>query len=87
MDDPVSEFKEWYFKQPLVTRTYLSATFIMACLLSFQVFSPLELYYDFRTTFFGLELWRPFTSFIFQGKFSFGFLFSMFFAYFGLSRV
>ena len=65
----------------------MSISFIMACLLSFKVITPLELYYDFSLTVWDLDLWRPFTSLFFQGKFSFSFLFAMFFAYFGLSKV
>lgn len=86
MDDPASEFKQWYMGQPVVTRTYLTGTFILACLVSLGMVSPYSLFYTFSDGILGLEIWRVATALVFQGKFSFGLLFSMYFCYFALSK-
>ena len=44
MDDPASE---WYMGQPVVTRTYLTGTFLLACLVSLKMISPFSLFYTF----------------------------------------
>ena len=86
MDDPASEFKQWYMSQPVVTRTYLTGTFILACLISLKLVSPFSLLYTFDTAILNLEIWRLATALVFQGKFSFSLLFSMYFCYFAISK-
>lgn len=87
MDDPIQEFKTWYTSQPIFTRTYITGAFIIACGISLGFLSPYSLYYTFSQTIFDFNIWRPITSLLFQGKFSFPFLFAMYFCYFGISRV
>lgn len=71
---------------PVVTRTYMAGSFIIACLLSLNIISAYSLFYTFNQTFFDLNIWRVVTTLLFQGKFSFSFIFAMYFCYFGLSR-
>lgn len=87
MDDPVQEFKTWYLTRPLITRTYLTVSFVLAALLSLEFVSPNSMYYTLETTFPTLQLWRPLTTLFYQGKLDFNFLFAAYFAYFGLSHV
>ena len=87
MTDPVGDFKEWYFKMPVFTRTYLTASLGLTCLLRFNQVSILDLYYTFDQTFYTFELWRPFTSLCFMGKFDFFFIWSLIFAYYGIGNL
>lgn len=65
----------------------MAGAFIIACALSLGFVSAYSLFYTFHATVFELNLWRPITALLFQGKFSFSFIFAMYFCYFGLSRV
>ena len=47
MEDAFSDFKSWYFAKPLVTRSYLTGTLILAMLVSLGVVSPYSLTYTF----------------------------------------
>lgn len=86
MEDPATEFKEWYLKQPVVTRTYVTGAFVLACLVSLRMVTSFSLFYTFDDGILNMQVWRLFTAFFFQGKFSFSFLFAMYFCYFAISR-
>lgn len=86
MDDAFGDFKSWYLSKPLVARTYVTISFILAAAFGLQLLAYPYIPYTFGLTFFDFEIWRPFTSLFFQGRFNFMFLFSMFFAYFAISR-
>jgi hypothetical protein len=47
MEDAFSDFKAWYFSKPLVTRSYLTGTFLLAVLVSMGIVSPYSLTYTF----------------------------------------
>jgi Derlin-2/3 len=83
----VSEFKTWYFSKPLVTRTYLAICTAMTLLITLGLIGPKLLFYTFSTAILELNLWRPFTALFYMGKFSFGMIFNMYFAYIALSKV
>ena len=87
MDDAWSEFKVWYNSKPLVTRSYLAGCVGVTLLVTLGLLNPMTLLYSPRATFFELNLWRPFTALFFMGKFSFGFLFNIYFAYIALLKV
>ena len=87
MDDPVLEIKNWYLSKPLVTRSYIAVSTLLALLLTLNIISPYALYYTFTDGVIGLEIWRLITTVFFHGKLSFNFIFSMFFAYFALNNV
>lgn len=87
MDDPIGDFKRWYFKQPLVTRTYLTVCFLLAVLINLKAIVYYDLNYVFSYSFFYLQLWRPFTGFFFLGGFGFSWFFDAYFAYLALSKV
>ena len=70
-----------------MTRTYLAICAGMTLLITLQVLSPQLLYYSFRLAFMELNLWRPFTALFFMGKFSFGTIFNMYFAFIAISKV
>ena len=86
MDDPVTEFKQWYLGQPVVTRTYLTVAFVLACLVSLKIVSPFAMFYTFDDAILNVQVWRIATGLFFQGKFSFMLLFALYFCYFALSK-
>ena len=49
--------------------------------------SPFTLLFGFRASFMQLQLWRPFTALVFMGKFNFGFIFNIYFAYMAINKV
>ena len=83
----MTEFKAWYFSKPLVTRTYLAICTVFTLLITLQVLNPIILFYTFRTAFMEFNIWRPFTALFYMGKFSFGFIFNMYFAFIAISKV
>ena len=87
MEDALGDFKAWYFTKPLFTRTYLSVCTVMTLLISLRMVNPMALLYSFNATFFSFQLWRPFTAMVFMGKFDFGFIFNVYFAYIAISKV
>lgn len=87
MEDAFGDFKTWYFAKPLVTRTFLAICVAVTLLMTFGLVSPYTFLYTFRQTFFEFNLWRPFTALFFLGKFDFGFLFNLYFAYIALNKV
>ena len=82
----MTEFKAWYMSKPVVTRTYLTGAFLLACLVSLKIVSPFLMFFTFNQAVLEFEIWRFLTALFFQGKFSFGFIFSMYFCYFALSK-
>jgi len=47
MDDPVAEFRTWYFSKPVFTRTYMAGSVILALLTTIGIITPYSLYYTF----------------------------------------
>jgi hypothetical protein len=59
----------------------------MTLLITVQVLNPMLLFYTFKLTFMEFNIWRPFTALFYMGKFSFSFIFNIYFAYIALSKV
>ena len=70
---------EWYLEIPIVSRTYLTASFITTAACALELVSPFSLYYNFKLIFHEGEVWRLITNFLFFGKFSLEFVFHMYF--------
>ena len=87
MEEALGDFKAWYFTKPLFTRTYLSVCTVVTLLITLRMVNPMALIYSFNSTFFRFQLWRPFTAIVFMGKFDFGFIFNIYFAYIAISKV
>jgi hypothetical protein len=71
----------------MFTRTYLAICTVITLLITLRVVAPLTLVYTFRNTFLHLQLWRPLTALFYMGKFDFGFIFNIYFAYVAISKV
>jgi hypothetical protein len=72
-------FEQWFNSIPRVTRTLLSTVFVTTCLTQFGLLSPYTLILDYSAVVDKWQLWRLVTSTLFAGKFSFGFVMSLYF--------
>ena len=84
MDDPIAEFIQWYKTRPIITKTYLTISTILAILLRFTGITVVEIFYSFEYGFSKMELWRIFTNVFYIAPLSFSFLIEAYFAYFAL---
>jgi len=87
MEDGLRDFKAWYFTKPLITRTYLAICVGFTIAVSLGLLNPLQLFYTFESAIWNLQIWRIFTSFFFMGKFNFGTIFNIYFAFIALNKV
>lgn len=87
MDEGFKEFKAWFFSKPLVTRTYLAICVGMTLAITLKLANPMNLFYTFDAAIMNFQIWRIFTPFFYMGKFDFGFLFNMYFAFIALNKV
>lgn len=69
----------WYMDIPVVSRAYLTASFITTAACALDVVSPFSLYYNFNLIFYKGQVWRLLTNFLFFGLFSLDFLFHLYF--------
>ena len=69
----------WYTEIPVVSRVYLTASFVTTAACALDLVSPFALYYNFSLIFHKGQLWRLATNFFFFGMFSLDFLFHMYF--------
>lgn len=70
---------EWYMDIPVVSRTYLTVSFVTTAACALELVSPFSLYFNFTLIFYKGEVWRLLTNFFFFGTFSLDFLFHMYF--------
>ena len=69
----------WYTEIPVVSRVYLTASFVTTAACALDLVSPFSLYYNFGLIFHKGQVWRLGTNFFFFGMFSLDFLFHMYF--------
>ncbi|CAM9762099.1 unnamed protein product, partial [Heterosigma akashiwo] len=69
----------WYTDIPIISRVYLTSSFMLTALCALDVVSPFHLYFNFGLIFYKGQVWRLVTNFIFFGNFSLDFLFHMYF--------
>jgi Derlin-2/3 len=70
---------QWYMDIPVVSRTYLTASFMTTAACALDVVSPFSLYFNSGLIFYKGQFWRIITNFLFFGLFSLDFLFHMYF--------
>ncbi|CAI5727433.1 unnamed protein product [Peronospora effusa] len=75
MNDPL----EWYHDIPIVSRLYLTGSFLTTTACALDLVSPFSLYFNFNLIFLKGQVWRLVTNFLFFGLFSLDFLFHMYF--------
>ena len=77
MNDPL----EWYNEIPIISRVYLTGSFLTTVACALDLISPFSLYFNFNLIFYKGQVWRLITNFLFFGLFSLDFLFHMYFLY------
>lgn len=83
----MSDIKAMFNSIPPFTRYYMSTVFIISFGMTYGLINPYYLLLDFESVFKKLQVWRFLSSFLFMGKFSQNFLFSLVMAYFTLTRI
>ena len=60
MEDAMTDFKAWYKRQPVFTRTYLSVCVVVTLMITLKMVNPFNLLYDLIQAFlFSLSLIAP----------------------------
>eukprot|EP00939_MAST-03C_sp_MAST-3C-sp1_P001499 g1499.t1 len=70
---------EWYTEIPIVSRVYLTLSFVTTAACALDLISPFSLYFNYKLIVEKGQVWRLFTNFFFFGMFSVDFLFHMYF--------
>ena len=71
--------EEWYKSMPIITRTYLTLSFVTTAGCALELISPFSVYFNARLIVQKFQLWRLVTNFFFFGSLGLDFLFHMFF--------
>ena len=82
----MDEILSYYKSVPPFTRYFMTAVFIASFGMTYSMISPYWLILDFSKVFKKLHFWRLLTTFVFAGKFSQSFLFTMIMMYFTIRR-
>mmetsp|Transcript_4468 Transcript_4468/g.6920 ORF Transcript_4468/g.6920 Transcript_4468/m.6920 type:complete len:213 (-) Transcript_4468:417-1055(-) len=75
----MADLTDYYHQIPVVTRSYLTISFLTTAACHLEIISPHALYFNFKRIVDHLEFWRLFTNFFFFGVFNLDFVFHMFF--------
>lgn len=75
----VQTLEEWYRETPVITRTYLTASFVLTACCALDIISPLSVYFNARLILYKAQLWRLVTNFFFFGSLGLDFMFHMYF--------
>ena len=71
--------EDWYTQMPIVTRSYLTLSFLTTAGCALEVISPFNVYFNGTLILYKLQLWRLLTNFFFFGSLGLDFVFHMFF--------
>jgi len=71
--------EQWYRSMPVVTRSYLTLSFLTTAGCALELISPFSVYYNSHLIFRKYQVWRLFTNFFFFGSLGMDFVFHMFF--------
>jgi len=71
--------EEWYTQLPIITRSYVTLSFLTTAGCALEVITPFNVYFNSRLIFQKLELWRLLTNFLYFGSLGLDFVFHMFF--------
>lgn len=73
--------EEWYRQLPVITRTYVTLSFLTTAGCALEVITPFNVYFNAKLIFKNGEVWRLFTNFFYFGSLGIDFVFHMFFLY------
>lgn len=82
----MSEIAEYFKSIPPFTRYFMSGVFLMSFGMTYKLANPMWFILE-PNVIWKLQLWRLFTTFMFAGPFSQGFLFSIMMIYFSCSKI
>ncbi|OEH75842.1 hypothetical protein cyc_00073 [Cyclospora cayetanensis] len=68
----------WYLSQPPITRAIATATFVLTLLTNLGLLPVELLMLDWSLAIFKLQIWRLFTTLLYVGRFSLGWVFHMY---------
>lgn len=71
--------EQWYKNLPILTRIGLTTFFVITVLVQLEILDPMLLFLNWPLVINKLQVWRLLTSVTFFGKFSFQFLFQLYF--------
>lgn len=71
--------EQWYRQMPVVTRSYLTLSFLTTAGCALELISPFSVYYNSNLIFRKGQVWRLATNFFFFGSLGMDFVFHMFF--------
>jgi Derlin-2/3 len=71
--------EQWYRQMPVVTRSYLTLSFLTTAGCALELISPFSVYYNSHLIFRKGQVWRLATNFFFFGSLGMDFVFHMFF--------
>eukprot|EP00882_Tetradesmus_deserticola_P003688 GHRQ01003902.1.p1 GENE.GHRQ01003902.1~~GHRQ01003902.1.p1 ORF type:complete len:263 (+),score=114.90 GHRQ01003902.1:284-1072(+) len=70
---------EWYKSLPIITRYYVTLSFLTTAACALEIITPFNVYYNSHLIFKKGEVWRLMTNFFFFGNLGLDFVFHMFF--------
>ncbi|GBF90363.1 der1-like family protein [Raphidocelis subcapitata] len=70
---------EWYMSLPIITRYYVTLSFLTTAGCALEIITPFNVYYNTSLIFRKGEVWRLLTNFFFFGSLGLDFVFHMFF--------
>lgn len=82
----MDELKKFFFDIPPFTRYFMTGVFASSFCMTYGILSPYAMLLDFESVFKKLQLWRLITTYLFAGRFSQSFLFTMVMMYFTMRR-
>ena len=80
-NDPIADFLAWFRTRPVVTKTFMTISFIIAIINSLGYFSIYDVYYTYQEGIQNGQWWRIFTSLVYLRNFGFVFLAKSYMAY------
>ncbi|GBG88812.1 hypothetical protein CBR_g48427 [Chara braunii] len=71
--------EDWYKQMPVITRSYLTLSFLTTAGIALEVISPLSVYFNYTLIVRKFQIWRLFTNFFYFGELGLDFIVHMFF--------
>mmetsp|Transcript_29281 Transcript_29281/g.95433 ORF Transcript_29281/g.95433 Transcript_29281/m.95433 type:complete len:218 (+) Transcript_29281:139-792(+) len=75
----MQSLEEWYNQMPVITRSYLTLSFLTTAGCSLELISPFSVYFNTHLIFTKYQVWRLVANFFYFGQLGLDFLFHMFF--------
>ena len=80
-NDPLAEFIVWYKTRPIVTKTFITSSLVLAIVSSLGYFSIYDAFYTYEMAIEKGEWWRFLTGILYLRSIGFTFIFKAYMAY------